>query len=115
LEEEDPYDELEELAAGLVAGIVSAAADAGVPASGSVAGSMWGVYFCEGPVRNFSDALKVNRELFAAYHRGCLERGIFFAPSAFEAGFVSTAHDAGDIEQTIEVARAALAKAAGAG
>jgi glutamate-1-semialdehyde 2,1-aminomutase len=115
LEEEDPYDELERRAAGLVEGIVSAAREAGVPATGAVAGSMWGVYFRDGPVRNLSDALKVSRELFAAYYRGCLEGGVFFAPSAFEAGFVSTAHDEGDIERTIEVVRAALAKAAGAG
>lgn len=115
LQEEAPYDELEERCGRLVEGVVSTARALGVPASGAVAGSMWGVYFCEGPVRNFADALKVNRELFAAYHRRCLEGGVFFAPSAFEAGFVSTAHGEDDIERTIEVVRAALAKAAGAG
>jgi glutamate-1-semialdehyde 2,1-aminomutase len=76
---------------------------------------MWGVYFREGPVRNFSDALKVDRELFAGYYRECLEGGVFFAPSPFEAGFVSTAHGDHEVERTFEVVRHALAKVTGAG
>jgi len=113
LEEENPYGELEARATRLMEGIVAAARDVGVAATGVVAGSMWGVFFCKGPVRNFSDALKLDRELFAAYYRECLEGGIFFAPSPFEAGFISTAHGDEEVERTLEVARRALAKATG--
>jgi glutamate-1-semialdehyde 2,1-aminomutase len=113
LEREDPYAALEERAIELVGGIVAAAGRYDVPASGAAAGSMWGVYFCDGPVRNFEDALKVNRDFFDAYYRECLAGGVFFAPSPFEAGFMSTAHSDADIEQTLAVVERALAKAAG--
>jgi glutamate-1-semialdehyde 2,1-aminomutase len=113
LERENPYAALEERTSGLVAGIVAAAKRHGVPASGASAGSMWGVYFCDGPVRNFVDARKVNRALFNAYYRECLAGGVFFAPSPFEAGFISTAHSDADVEQTLSVVERALAVAAG--
>lgn len=115
LEREDPYTQLENRARRLVDGIVDAAGWHGVPASGSVAGSMWGVFFCHGPVRNFSDAQQVNRALFSAYYQECLAGGVFFAPSPFEAGFVSTAHSDADIDETLQVVDRALAEAAGAG
>ncbi|MHC4709050.1 MAG: glutamate-1-semialdehyde 2,1-aminomutase [Planctomycetota bacterium] len=113
LEREDPYEALEERAAKLVEGVVAAAERFDVPASGATAGSMWGVYFCEGPVRNFEDALKVNREFFNAYYRECLAGGVFFAPSPFEAGFISIAHSEADIDETLSVVGRALAAAAG--
>ncbi len=115
LERERPYAALEERARRLVEGIVEAARRHGVPATGSAVGSMWGVYFCEGPVRSFADARRVDRELFSAYHRECLAGGVFFAPSPFEAGFLSTAHSDADIERTLEVVDAALAHAVAAG
>jgi glutamate-1-semialdehyde 2,1-aminomutase len=55
----------------------------------------------------------VNRDFFNAYYRECLAGGVFFAPSPFEAGFMSTAHTAADIEETLSVVERALAKAAG--
>ena len=112
LEQEDPYAILEARASRLVDGIVDAARRYGVPASGDVAGSMWGVYFCEGPVRNFDDALRVDREFFNAYYRECLAGGVFIAPSPFEAGFISTAHSDRDIDETLDAVDRALAKAA---
>ncbi|UCC82317.1 MAG: glutamate-1-semialdehyde 2,1-aminomutase [Gemmatimonadota bacterium] len=112
LEREDPYAALEERATRLVAGIVAAADRLDVPASGTTAGSMWGVYFCDGPVRNFDDALKVDRDFFNAYYRECLAGGVFFAPSPFEAGFMSTAHSDADIDETLSVVGRALATAA---
>ena len=108
---ENPYAALEQRATRLVDGIVAAANKHGVPATGSVVGSMWGVYLCEGPVRNFQDALKVDRDLFSAYYRGCLDGGVFFAPSPFEAGFMSTAHSDSDIDQTLDAVDRSLAKA----
>ena len=113
LEREAPYGALEKRATRLVNGIVEAAGRHGVPASGAALGSMWGVYFCEGPVRNFQDAQAVDRDLFAAYHRECLAGGVFFAPSPFEAGFISTAHSDDDVDRTLAVVDRSIAKAAG--
>jgi glutamate-1-semialdehyde 2,1-aminomutase len=111
LERQNPYAALEERATKLVGGIVAAAQRLDVPASGATAGSMWGVFFCDGPVRNFDDALKVNRDFFNAYYLECLAGGVFFAPSPFEAGFMSTAHSDADIDETINVVERALALA----
>ena len=115
LEEEMPFGRLQKSAWRLVEGIISAAHDHDIPASGSAVGSMWGVFFCAGPVRTFEDAQAVDREIFATYHRECLTDGVYFAPSPFEAGFVSTAHSDADIEETLAVVGRALAKACGRG
>ena len=113
LEQENPYPLLEQRAQRLVDGIVEAAGRYGIGACGNAVGSMFGVYFVDGPVRNFQDALEVDREFFSRYYQACLEGGVFFAPSPFEAGFVSTAHGEADIDATLEVVDAALAKATG--
>jgi glutamate-1-semialdehyde 2,1-aminomutase len=76
---------------------------------------MWGVYLCEGPVRNFEDAQKVDRDFFSSYYRECLAGGVFFAPSPFEAGFMSTAHGDAEVDETLEVVERSLAKATGQG
>jgi glutamate-1-semialdehyde 2,1-aminomutase len=113
LEREQPYQVLQERTTRLVNGIIDAAGRHGVPATGSAVGSMWGVYLCDGPVRNFSDALQVNRDFFSAYYRKCLEAGVFFAPSPFEAGFISTAHSDADIDHTLEAVDRSLAEVLG--
>ena len=115
LEREVPFAALEKRGTRLVEGIIAAAQRYGVPATGAAVGSMWGVFFCEGPVTNFQEAEGVDRELFAEFHRGCLAGGVFLAPSPFEAGFLSTAHTDADIDRTLEVVEGALAKAAGRG
>ncbi|NIR42548.1 MAG: glutamate-1-semialdehyde 2,1-aminomutase [Gemmatimonadetes bacterium] len=112
LERDDPYSILEERAGRLVEGIVEAARRNDIPATGRAVGSMFGVYFVEGPVRDFQDALGVDRDLFGRYYRECLEGGVFFAPSPFEAGFISTAHGDADIDATLETVDRALARAA---
>jgi glutamate-1-semialdehyde 2,1-aminomutase len=101
LQAERPYDDLERLTGELVAGVLGAAASRGTPACGAHVGSMWGVYFTEGPVRDYAAAKHTDTEFFSAYHGECLRRGVFFAPSAFEAGFLSTAHGADEIERTL--------------
>jgi glutamate-1-semialdehyde 2,1-aminomutase len=75
------------------------------------AGSMWGLYFTAGPVRNYADAKKADTTLFARWHKAALARGVFLAPSAFEAGFVSSAHADADIDLTITQLDAALGEA----
>jgi len=111
LEREDPYGELERRTGMLVDGILGAAARHGVPATGGHLGSMWGIFFTEGPVRDYGDARRVDTSFFARYFRACLARGIYFAPSAFEAGFLSTAHTEVEIGRTLEAVDEALASA----
>ncbi len=103
------YERLEGLGARLQRGLVSATRDAGVPATVQRVGSMLTLFFREGPVTCFDDALGSDRERFAKWHAGLLARGIYWPPSQFEAAFLSTAHDEADIDTTIAAARAALA------
>jgi len=108
LDRTDPFDDLERRAATLVRGILAAAEARGIPMCGSAVGSMWGVYFAPGPVRSFADAKASDTARFRRYYAACLEGGVFFAPSPFEAGFLSTAHTDGDIAETVRVVEAAL-------
>jgi glutamate-1-semialdehyde 2,1-aminomutase len=112
LEEEDPFEGLAHAAERLSVGVVTALTDAGIPATGCSVGSMWGVFFSEQPVHSFEEAQKADLDTFRAFHRACLDRGVFLAPSPFEAGFVSTAHTPDVIDETIEVARAAALEVA---
>ncbi len=95
----------------LVSGLQNAARRNGVAVTTGHAGSMWGLYFTPGPVRNYADAKQSETALFARWHKAALARGVFLAPSAFEAGFVSAAHSDADIDFTIEQLDAALAEA----
>lgn len=85
---------------------------AGKPLTFQRIGSMFCLYFQEGPVRNLADAQKSDREAFGRYFHSCLEGGVYFAPSQFEAGFLSLAHGSADIAETARVATEAI-KAAG--
>lgn len=71
-------------------------------------GSMFCLYFYEGPIRNLADARRSDQAAFARYFHACLERGVYFAPSQFEAGFLSLAHTEADIEETARVAADAI-------
>jgi glutamate-1-semialdehyde 2,1-aminomutase len=102
------YEELEERTARLLGGLEDAARRHAIPVTVDHAGSMWGIYFTAGPVRNYADAKKTDAALFARWHRAALDRGVFLAPSAFEAGFVSSAHTDADIDFTITQLDAAL-------
>jgi glutamate-1-semialdehyde 2,1-aminomutase len=82
---------------------------AGKPLTFHRIGSMFCLYFCEGPVRNLEEAQKSDRAAFARFFHACLERGVYFAPSQFEAGFLSLAHTSYDIAETARVAEEALA------
>jgi glutamate-1-semialdehyde 2,1-aminomutase len=68
---------------------------------------MFGFFLREGPVRSFDEARTSDTDLFRRFHRAALERGVFFAPSPFEAGFLSTVHGDEEIQFTIDVAREA--------
>ena len=71
-------------------------------------GSMFCLFFTEGPVRNLDDTKKSDTAAFAKFFHHCLERGVYFAPSQFETGFISTAHTEDDLARTAEVAAEAL-------
>jgi glutamate-1-semialdehyde 2,1-aminomutase len=89
----------------LVTGIVAKAHRAGVPLTENHVGGMFGLFFTEADrVADFAAATACDQERFKRFFHAMLERGVCLAPSAFEAGFVSAAHSAEDIESTIEAA-----------
>lgn len=81
---------------------------AGKPLTFHRIGSMFCLYFREGPIRNLADAKGSDTAAFARYFHACLEGGVYFAPSQYEAGFLSLAHTEADIEETARVATMAL-------
>jgi glutamate-1-semialdehyde 2,1-aminomutase len=94
----------------LVAGLCGVAARHGVPFTASSIGSMWGFFFHTGPVRSYDDAKQADVALFRKVFHAALERGVYFAPSAFEAAFMSAAHGPAEISATVERFDAALAR-----
>jgi glutamate-1-semialdehyde 2,1-aminomutase len=102
------YAKLEELGASLEAGMRDAAKQAGVPVTFNRCGSMFCGYFTSEPVHSLADAMKSDRERFKKYFHGMLEAGVYLAPSQFEAGFISTAHSAADIDKTVKAAAAVM-------
>ena len=105
------YQALERRTSRLIEGLRGAARRHGVALTAGHAGSMWGAYFTPGPVRSYADAKTADTRLFARWHAAALARGVFLAPSAFEAGFVSSAHSEADIDATITELDAALGEA----
>ena len=94
----------------LVDGLAAAAADAGVPVAVENEGGMFGLVFTDRDrVRSFDDVAAADVDRFRKFFHGMLDEGIYLAPSAFEAGFVSAAHGAAEIEQTISAARKVMA------
>ena len=103
------HDALERTTHALCDGLEAAARDAGVAFHTVRAPGMFGLYFREGPVETFADALASDSARFNRFFHAMLERGVYLAPSAFEAGFVSSAHGDTEIARTIEAAREAFA------
>jgi glutamate-1-semialdehyde 2,1-aminomutase len=102
------YERLASLATRLVRGLATAAEDRGVPLTTATIGGMFGFFFHPGPVHGFADARKADEERFRRFFAAMLDRGVYLAPSPYEAGFVSLAHRPSDIDETIEAARRAL-------
>ncbi len=99
------YEVLEERSEALQSGLVDLAKRYSVPCCLQRVGSMMTAFFGQrGPVTDFETALKSDADLYARFFRGMLERGVYFAPSQFEAGFVSLAHDWEVIEETLRAA-----------
>ncbi|HWJ21432.1 MAG TPA: aminotransferase class III-fold pyridoxal phosphate-dependent enzyme, partial [Gemmatimonadaceae bacterium] len=86
----------------LVAGLREIAARASVPFTAASAGSMWGFFFAEGPVRSYDDAKRADTALFGRFFHAARERGVYLAPSAFEAAFMSAAHGDREIGEALD-------------
>lgn len=93
----------------LVEGLNNAALDAGIQFAASACGTMFGFFFTDAAVRNYDDAQTADLDRFVKFFGGMLERGVYLAPSAFESGFLSSAHSDEDIEATIAAAREVFA------
>jgi glutamate-1-semialdehyde 2,1-aminomutase len=102
------YENLDKKADLLATGLEKAAQKAGVKARVDRAGSMVGLFFTDRDVKNFEDAKTSDLDMFSAYYKGMLEKGIYLAPSQFEALFVSIAHETEHIDKTIEAAEEVL-------
>ena len=101
---------METLTKKLVNGVIKAAKESNIPIHGNSISAMFGFYLCEGPVRNFEEAKSANIELFKKLHRSMLHKGVYLAPSAFEAGFTSLAHSEDDISSTIQAFQESFAE-----
>lgn len=102
------YDKLSTQTLKLVRGLSSAAEAAGVEFCADAQGGMFGLYFCKTIPNSYDTVMQADREKFNRFFHLMLEQGVYLAPSAFEAGFVSAAHDDTIIEQTIQAATIAF-------
>jgi glutamate-1-semialdehyde 2,1-aminomutase len=102
------YEEMTQLARRLVFGLRAELADTGIPAQINAIGSLSTVFFTAEPVRNYANAKRSDTRRYARFFREMLDRGIFFAPSQFEAAFVSAAHTSQDIDRTLAAAHESL-------
>jgi glutamate-1-semialdehyde 2,1-aminomutase len=107
------FDALARTTQSLVAGLERAARDNGVTFCGASLGGMFGIFFSAKPPASFKEVMQADREAFNRFFHAMLERGVYLAPSAYEAGFVSSAHGAPELEATFAAAREAFAVARG--
>ncbi|EDM75302.1 glutamate-1-semialdehyde aminotransferase [Plesiocystis pacifica SIR-1] len=106
LEQEEPHEALEAATTTLCAGLAERAAKHGIAWTGTQVGPMFSGFFRSGEVWNYEDAKGSDLERFARWHTEMLARGVYLAPSQFEAGFFSTAHDAAAVQRTLDAADA---------
>ena len=102
------YKELSLVTTKLVEGMTRVAKEKGIKFCARSVGGMFGIYFSELPPNSFDEIMNSDREKFNKFFHSMLEQGIYFGPSAFEAGFVSAAHTEKDIDDTIEASRRAF-------
>jgi len=102
------YDQMTQLARRLVFGLRSEMEVAKIPAQINAIGSLATIFFTGEPVRNYGDAKRSDTKLYARFFREMLDRGVFLAPSQFEAAFLSSAHTAADVDATLAAAHESL-------
>jgi glutamate-1-semialdehyde 2,1-aminomutase len=103
------YERLESLGAQAEQGLAEAARKAGIPITINRVGSMLTGFFCDGAVVDWNSAKRADTKRYAAFFHAMLERGVYLAPSQFEAAFVSLAHAAADLDHTARAASEAMA------
>jgi glutamate-1-semialdehyde 2,1-aminomutase len=108
LKRDKPYDELERKAAMLAKGMEDILRQKGIPHTINRVGSMLSVFFHSGPVTCYEEALQADRQAFREFFGRMLDRGIYLAPSPFEAWFLGAQHSDDDIERTLVAARESL-------
>jgi glutamate-1-semialdehyde 2,1-aminomutase len=104
----DPYPELENRSSRLAEGIKEILGRKGIPHTVNRVGSMFSLFFHQGPVTCYEEAAQADRDAFTCFFGRMLENGIYLAPSPFEAWFISTAHSEDDIERTLEAIRESI-------
>ena len=102
------FERLSGVAHELVSGLQQAAQEAGVTFSAQSAGGMFGLYFAPRPPNSYAEVMACDREAFNRFFHAMLKEGVYLAPSAFEAGFVSAAHTRTEIQETVAAARRAF-------
>ena len=108
LEDTNPYARLDELGRQLRDAVLAACRAKGVPVQVPQCGSMFSIFFTPVPVRDYATALQGDAKLFGRFFHACLDRGVYLAPSAYEAGFLSTAHEGSAIAKACEVMSEAI-------
>ena len=108
LQKPGTYEQLDRITKRLADGLVQIAKETGHEVYGGQISAMFGIFFIGEPVHNYDDAKKSDLAKFSSFHRGMLKRGIYLAPSQFEAGFTSLAHTEEDIDRTLASAREVL-------
>ena len=108
LQKPGTYEYLEKITQKLSKGLLEVAKETGHSVCGGSISAMFGMFFTGGPVHNYEDAKKADTVKFGRFHRGMLERGVYLAPSQYEAGFTSLAHTDADIDRTLAIAKEVL-------
>ena len=99
----NPYKKLEEKAKLMLDGMHQIMSSAGIPFSTNQIGGMFGFFFSEELPLNINDVSRTNDQTFSAFINACIKNGIYFAPSKFEAGFISSMHSNKEIDETLDV------------
>jgi glutamate-1-semialdehyde 2,1-aminomutase len=108
VEEKDFQPKIEKTTQALIQGLIAEAGKANVVFSAQSIGSMFGLYFRAAPPTSFAEVMQCDKDRFNRFFHAMLERGVYLAPSAYEAGFVSAAHGTAEIDATLAAARAAF-------
>jgi glutamate-1-semialdehyde 2,1-aminomutase len=108
LDETNPYARLDTLGRQLRDAVLAACRTKGLAVQVPQCGSMFSIFFTDTPVRDYATALKGDAKLFARFFHACLDHGVYLAPSAYEAAFLSTAHEGAAIAKACEVMTEAI-------
>jgi glutamate-1-semialdehyde 2,1-aminomutase len=100
---QNPFTKLEEKAKLMLNGMKEIMISSGIPFSTNQIGGMFGFFFSEELPKNIDDVSKTNDEMFSSFINACIKNGIYFAPSKYEAGFISATHGNMEIDKTLEV------------